>query len=477
MTKKTRSKEELLFKLGTLKLKQYPVSKFKRWMVDEDDKSIWKNRKIDTVVNAFYVAVFETWRNNLICRTFYVCQMWWQKEKETRVFEVKRQLSGCSEQLIRRLYSPCFAGGIKCWIYDDAPYYYRERSSDEWQLKRSNSYNLALANSTYYGGSYLCDNWYILNDKQEIIEMLKRTDYRYSAFEYSDYGYHEIFDYLLIYEKHPAVEMIVKMGLGYLIRDDKRTIRWKRKGLAILGIEKKDVSLLRKLKIPLADFRANKKYIYKLGITHTDDYYCLTRVIAISKIKYAGINVSKYSYEYFKNQGYFSSTFAKDYYRFCEELGIPMTHENRYPADMEAAHDKLSAKIEARRNPEFEAMIIDRVNKSLSKYRYTDEDLLITPANSIEDLINESKELHHCVRTYYKRYAKGETSIFLIRQCSEPNKPYFTLELKDKKVEQLRGEHNCSPSETVIDFVRQWAAKYKFTGAYVGKEGAIYEMG
>lgn len=476
MTKKTRSKEELLFKLGTLKLKQYPVSKFKRWMVDEDDKSIWKNRKIDTVVNAFYVAVFETWRNNLICRTFYVCQMWWQKEKETRVFEVKRQLSGCSKQLIRRLYSPCLTGGIKCWIYDDAPWYYREeRCSDDWQLKSSSSFNLATANNVYYGGSYLVDNWYILNDKQEIINMLWETDYKYSGFEYSDYGYHEIFDYLLMYDKHPAVEMIVKIGLGYLIREDKRTIRWRRKGLAILGIEKKDVSLLRKLKIPLADFRKNKKYIYKFGINKIDDYYCLVRLIEISKIKYARINISKFSLDYFKHQGYSNSLLARDYYRFCEELGIPMTHENRYPTDMKSAHDKLSAKIEARRNPEFEAMIIDRVNKSLSKYRYTDEDLLITPANSIEDLINESKELHHCVRTYYKRYAKGETSIFLIRQCSEPNKPYFTLELKGKKVEQLRGEHNCIPTLPVVNFANKWANNFNFKG--YAKGNLRYEMG
>lgn len=94
--------------------------------------------------------------------------------------------------------------------------------------------------------------------------------------------------------------------------------------------------------------------------------------------------------------------------------------------------------------------------------------MIITPANSIEDLVNESKELHHCVRTYNERYAKGETNIFLIRKCKEPNRPFFTLELsRNKEITQLRGDHNCSPNETVIHFVRQWAKKYKLTGVYV----------
>ena len=45
------------------------------------------------------------------------------------------------------------------------------------------------------------------------------------------------------------------------------------------------------------------------------------------------------------------------------------------------------------------------------------------------------------------------------------------IEKAEKEAAAEREDHNCAPSEPVIDFVRQWAAKYKFTGAYVGKEG------
>lgn len=105
-------------------------------------------------------------------------------------------------------------------------------------------------------------------------------------------------------------------------------------------------------------------------------------------------------------------------------------------------------------------MIRERVSNEVSKYRFADDDFVITPANSIADLINESAKLNHCVRTYDKRYASGETSIFLIRKRDDVNSPFYTLELSSKnEIKQLRGKNNCTAVNEVLDFVEGWRRK------------------
>ena len=472
MTKKTQSKEELLLKLGTLKSRQYPVSRFKRWMISDDDP-LWKRPKKDAIVNDFYVAAFEIWRGNLICRTFYVCQCWLSKEKIIQVFEVKRQLAGCTKQLTKRLYNNM---GIKVWRYDDYPFY-SDKSSARWTERNEGTFNLAITSSYYC--STLNRSWHMLNSEEELFKLLRQTEYKYSGFEYSTFGYHEIFNYLLKYEKHHEIEMVSKMGLDYLLNTCPREIQWKRKGLDFLGIDKRDIKLFRKIKPDsIEDFNGVRDYLYKFNIISSSAYNHLLLVRQLIKDnQYANLKLSKYTLEYFEKQD-LSRWIVRDYYRFCEELGLPMNHANKYPDDMKTKHDELQELIKIKRSEKRDQDIIARVNNDLYKYRFTNSSMLITPANSTEDLVNESKELHHCVRSYDRSYAKGETNIFLIRECKEPNRPFFTLELSnDKEILQLRGDHNCAPSEPVIDFVRQWAAKYKFTGAYVGKEGAIHEMG
>lgn len=87
MRKKLSESEKLLNTLSKLKLKQYGIKKFKKYMIDENDKS-WKRPKKDTEVYGFYVAVYSKWRSRIICRTFYISQRWYNKEKIVKFFEV-----------------------------------------------------------------------------------------------------------------------------------------------------------------------------------------------------------------------------------------------------------------------------------------------------------------------------------------------------------------------------------------------------
>ena len=68
-------------------------------------------------------------------------------------------------------------------------------------------------------------------------------------------------------------------------------------------------------------------------------------------------------------------------------------------------------------------------------------------------LNSESSALGHCVKTYGDKVAEGKTLIFFIRKKSEPEVPYYTLEIKpDGKFVQCRGKYNCGTTEEVEEF-------------------------
>ena len=96
--------------------------------------------------------------------------------------------------------------------------------------------------------------------------------------------------------------------------------------------------------------------------------------------------------------------------------------------------------------------------EKLKKYCFTCGGLSIHPAESEIEMINEGRELHHCVATYATRHANGRTAIFFIRHTNEPDKPYFTLEYSFKymRVMQNRGYHNADRTEEVKKFEKQW---------------------
>ena len=54
--------------------------------------------------------------------------------------------------------------------------------------------------------------------------------------------------------------------------------------------------------------------------------------------------------------------------------------------------------------------------------------------------------------------ADGETAIFFVRRLDEPDEPYYTLELKNRRVVQCRALYNASyeGNQAVYDFVTAW---------------------
>ena len=146
----------------------------------------------------------------------------------------------------------------------------------------------------------------------------------------------------------------------------------------------------------------------------------------------------------------------RDYLSMAEDLRLPWTESVMFPKNLRKEHDRLIPLKAEYDRTEQEKLLKKRV-KILEMLYYTDEKFLIRPLRSTEEFMKESSVLNHCVKTYIKRCAYGETNIYGIRKVSDLEKPYFTLTLSNEvKVTMNLGKNNCEPPKEVKDFVKKW---------------------
>lgn len=166
-----------------------------------------------------------------------------------------------------------------------------------------------------------------------------------------------------------------------------------------------------------------------------------------------------------KNATYYSRTFRshteetyRDYLADCVALGLDLDDRAvLLPKDLDAAHRRTIQMVKHKANEAKRPAFHKRAEK-LQKWRYEASGLLIRPASDADELIAEGAALHHCVGGYADRMADGETAIFFIRRLDEPDVPYYTLELVNRRVIQCRTRHNESYEQnpTVLNFVNEW---------------------
>lgn len=151
----------------------------------------------------------------------------------------------------------------------------------------------------------------------------------------------------------------------------------------------------------------------------------------------------------------------RDYIEECEKLHLDLTDkEVLFPKNLRTAHERTMVQVAFEQNKE-KMEAFSKVVKKLQKFSWEKDGLCIRPAAHWVELKLEGKVLHHCVGGYADRMAEGKTAIFLIRRTDAPEEPFYTLELKDKKIIQCRGDHNRSylMEEDVKAFVEQWMEK------------------
>ena len=165
----------------------------------------------------------------------------------------------------------------------------------------------------------------------------------------------------------------------------------------------------------------------------------------------------------------------RDYLQECEQLHLDLhDKEILFPKDLTAAHNRTMEQVKFEKNKADQEKFQKAVEK-LEKFAWSEGEFFIRPAREQMELTAEGKDLHHCVGGYIRDMAEGETAIFFLRKVSEPDKPFYTLELQKKRVIQCRTEHNASYDRNpdVKNFVDMWMEKVvKKGGKKKAKEAA-----
>ena len=269
------------------------------------------------------------------------------------------------------------------------------------------------------------------------------------------------------YVKYPVLtEKLVKEGFIRLAVNDSWTngvVNRRAKTVsAALGLTKKE---LRELPEKTRDAVLYAQLAKKYGITvkqakayRASDDYCVSQIEKRLPFKKA--------VKYLEKQNEQPYT-LRDYWSDCEKLNLDLSREDiLLPPDLAQAHQRtIDALAEARRQKELEETreAREKFEKRLKKleqdFAFESGNLLIRPARSHAELINEGSALHHCVATYAKKHLSGQTVIFFIREKSEPDKPFYTLEYnpKTENIVQCRGLHNCGKTPEVEAFVSAWS--------------------
>lgn len=164
----------------------------------------------------------------------------------------------------------------------------------------------------------------------------------------------------------------------------------------------------------------------------------------------------------------------EDYMHMCQKLEKDITDEMVYrPRELRRRHDEAVAEM-ALREAELKADEYSRrfpgaedVMKEIKpRYDYENEEYLIYVPQRLVEIVAEGRALHHCAGSsdrYFDRIMQRETYICLLRKKSEPETPYYTIEVEPGgTIRQHRGYLDEEPEiELVKPFLREWQKEIK----------------
>lgn len=274
--------------------------------------------------------------------------------------------------------------------------------------------------------------------------------------------------YIYNFLKYPSIEILEKAGFEIIVGrrangEKSNAVNWRAKDLRkILGLKPAEIREFRELgkyanPYELGKYKYIKKLGYKVSFGQLDMLTGSRPSREISEIeKYAKLE-KVLNYLETQEWGRNCRTYL-DYLDECKKLGYDLKNKKvLFPANLQAAHEETSKKISIQTDNKKKEAFKKSTDKLYGRPEYREEKLLIRAAQSPKELAKESAALHHCVRTYVDRVAEGNCTILFIRKTSEPDKPYFTLELSPKgEIIQCRGDHNCAYSEDVKEFLDRW---------------------
>ena len=396
----------------------------------------------------------------------------YQGEKGTEMHGAYEELSGCE---IARAY---FEDGKKMQMdfHKHNPY----SGTDFWD-----DCNLYGMNNIKVGAGPVLYQTY---------EEIKDTIFQYSGLKEYMAAVHNAnpVDYLERYRELPQLEMVVKLGL---IEVAKKLVesKWNIPDICLpqatkidtfLRINKDKVKLIIKekgnltmLKILQAEKRLKQNWSEEQVRNLTEiqgDYTVLYTAVQLMTVKKALNRIRKYAGCEFGTGCSSASARLKhtaeiyfDYLAMRQTLGYNLENTvYQQPRDLEEAHNNMIAESTSKEvDKRLQEVSINypdikkKYRALRNRYYYEDDNFIIRPARSAEEIVMEGRILHHCVggNNYLGKHNTGESVILMLRFKDRESEPYITVEIKEERIVQWYGAHDKKPDERNM---KKWLDDY-----------------
>ena len=164
----------------------------------------------------------------------------------------------------------------------------------------------------------------------------------------------------------------------------------------------------------------------------------------------------------------------RDYLNMAKKMKMNTNEEQiAKPKDLKKAHDNL-VRMQVQKGIEKQAHELEKewpkVNKQLpklQKFEFHDTQYCIVAPKEMIDIVEEGEILSHCVHTcdyYFSRIQQDETYLFFLRKQSDPEMPWYTLEVEPSgNIRQKRttGDKQNADFKKALPFLRKWQQYFK----------------
>lgn len=361
--------------------------------------------------------------------------------------------------------------------YED-PYHHSWKSTGITRWKNGYPPVFYLYQQNFYAdpeGLLYCEN---------LRRELKGTAWQYCQIDAFYKGFQhtiEAASYLSAYRNIPSIEFLVKLGLFWLAaavvygRNPGKIIDLKGRNLReVLRIEPADLPCLQRPGAGIFDLRLLQLQRASGHLPNADfsEFLHRSNVTEVERLERA----LRYATPH-KVMRYFQQQFSNmkpgrwrgnngivadydDYLGFCERLRYDMKNEFvLFPKNLDEAHDQAQMLIKQEDAAQYDPLIASAQEKLKRRYQFKSGGLVVLPPTSAREIVIEGQKLHHCVGGYAASMANKNCTILFIRREKREQKPFYTVEVKDDRIVQVRGFDNCGPTPEVTAFLNAWEKK------------------
>lgn len=130
---------------------------------------------------------------------------------------------------------------------------------------------------------------------------------------------------------------------------------------------------------------------------------------------------------------------------------------DRYPKSLKMCHDIASKNYKVQQS-QILAKKYESVLEGLKKMEWTGEEYSVIAPPTMASVVQEGASLNHCVASYVDGMVAGDYAILFLRKKEDLEKSLVTLQIRDGKVVQARGQSNRSPSKEEQEAIDLFAA-------------------